>query len=191
MPTRGKYGKKLPSRKLWWEGPEFLKKSRNHWPENLSTVDISQSVALEEQIKNPPSITYTLTGSSNPPLKACVLRIIDIDRFGKRSRLIRTVAWVFRFILNLRAKIYPVIEKTNTGILNASELRQAENLLIISVQDESFTKELNYLMNPKKGESYIPPIHVTQFNLYVGEQGVLRSQTRVTNGSLPETNKRC
>ena len=189
LPTCGKYGKSLPSNKLWREGPEFLKKSRDHWPENLSTGDVGQSVALEEQVKNLPSITYTLTSLTNPPLKACVLRIIDIDRFGKKSRLIRTVAWVFRFIRNLRAKIYPLIEKINTKILNASELRQAENLLIISVQDESFTKELNYLMNPKKGESYIPPIHVTQFNLYVDEQGVLRSQTRVTNASLPETNK--
>ena len=44
-------------------------------------------------------------------------------------------------------------------------------------------------MNPKKGESYVPPIHVTQFNLYIDEQGVLRSQTCVTNASLPETNK--
>ena len=189
LPVHGKYGKNLPTNKLWQEGSEFLKKSRDHWPENLSTSDVGQSVALEEQIKNLLSITYTLTSSTNPPLKACVLRIIDIDRFGKKSRLIRTVAWVFRFIRNLRAKTYPVIEKTNTEILNTSELRQAENLLIISVQDKTFTKELNYLMNPKKGESYIPLIHVRQFNLYVDEQRVLRSQTRVTNASPPETNK--
>ena len=37
--------------------------------------------------------------------------------------------------------------------------------------------------------SYVPPIHVTQFNLRVDEQQVRRSQTRVTNASLPETNK--
>ena len=126
-------GNNLPSNKLWWEGPEFLKKLHDHWPENLSTGDVGQSVALEEQIKNLPSITYTLTSSTNPSLKACALRIIDIDHFGKRSRLIRTVAWVFRFIRNPRAKFYPVIERANTEILNASELRQAEDLLIISV----------------------------------------------------------
>ena len=189
LSTHGKYGKNLPSNKLWWEGPEFLKKSRHHWLENLFTGDVGQSVALEEQIKNPLSITYTLTSSTNPPLKECVLRIIDIDRFSKRSRLIRTVAWMFRFIRNLRAKFYPVIERANTEILNASELRHAENLLIISVQDESFTKELDYLLNPKKGEGCVPPIHVTQFNLYVDEQGVLRSRTRITNASLPKTNK--
>ena len=105
LPTRGKYRKNLPANKLW------RKKSCDHWPENLSTSDVGQSAALEEQIKNPPSITYTLTSSTNPPLKACVLRIIDIDHFGKKSRLIRTVAWVFRFIRNLRAKIYPAIVK--------------------------------------------------------------------------------
>ena len=96
-------------------------------------------------------------------LKACVLRIIDIDRFSKRSRLIRTVAWVFRFIRNLTAKIYPVIENIATENLNASELRQTENLQIISVQDESFKKELNYLLNPKKKESCVPPTYVKQF----------------------------
>ena len=53
-------------------GPEFLKKSREHWPEILSTGDVGPSVALEEQIKNPPSIAYTLTSSTNPPLKASI-----------------------------------------------------------------------------------------------------------------------
>ena len=165
LPKRGKYGKNLPSNRLWREGPEFLKKSCDHWPENLSTGDVAQSVALEEQIKNPSSITYTLTSSSNPPLKACALRIIDTYRFGKRSRLIRTVAWVFRLIRNLRAKFYSAIEKPNTEILNASELRQAENLLIISVQDESFTKDLNHLMNPKKWEGCVPPIHMSHSSI--------------------------
>ena len=85
LPTSGKYGKNLPSNKLWREGPEFLKKSRDHWPESLSTGDVGQSVALGEQIKNPPNITYPLTSSTNPPLKACVLRIVDIDRFGNEN----------------------------------------------------------------------------------------------------------
>ena len=58
LPTRGKYGKDLPSNKLWRDGPEFLKKSRDHWLENLSTSDVDQSVALQEQIKNLPSITH-------------------------------------------------------------------------------------------------------------------------------------
>ena len=74
-------------------GPQILKRLRDYWPENLFMGDIGQSVAFKEQIKNLPSTTYTkVQSSTNPPLKACVLGIIDIDHFSKRSILIRTVA---------------------------------------------------------------------------------------------------
>ena len=160
LPIRGKYGRDLSSNKLCREGPEFLKQSREHWPENLSTGDIDQGVVLQEQQKNPPSITHTMqhmASSASPQMKTSFLTILDISRFSKRSRLVRTLAWVLRFIHNLKACKHSKVESNKSQILNASELKQSEHLIIISVQAEAFSKELKYLLNPKEKEGYVPP----------------------------------
>ena len=53
--------------------------------------------------------------------------IIDIERFRSKGKLLRTVAYVMKFIRKLRNSIQGI--KTYTGELSVEEIREAENIV--------------------------------------------------------------
>ena len=81
--------------KLWWEGPEWLKKGENFWPNNVLLED-SQDVANERKKVNVMSIM------SNE--KHSVGEVIDITRFSSLNKLLRVTSYVKRVIHNLKQK---------------------------------------------------------------------------------------
>ena len=59
LPSHGSDANRLLNSNLWWEGPPFLKLSRQEWPSQLDTQ--SDNVALNELLKSPPERTHVLT----------------------------------------------------------------------------------------------------------------------------------
>ena len=69
---------------------------------------------------------------------ACkVTPLIDFERFSSLTRLIRTTAWVFRFVADLKRG-----PKRNGMHLTSSEYEFARTFLIQTVQSSAFASEI-------------------------------------------------
>ena len=86
IPSRSCVGHELMNSELWWNGPEFLQKPPEFWPD-LPTCYHS-NVADDELIRNPPLITRTLVSASEELLTYNVSHIIDITRFSSRLKVL-------------------------------------------------------------------------------------------------------
>ncbi|XP_047995968.1 uncharacterized protein LOC125233866 isoform X2 [Leguminivora glycinivorella] len=151
LATRGVDPQHVAGTALWWEGPEFLLKPENEWPE-LN--------AVEPEVLPETKVTSMLTTNTETS------SIIDFDRFSKYTELQRTMAYVRRFINNCKPR-GPKL----TGALSAQELTDAFNTLIKLAQQESFSAELETL---RKGHRLSPKSHILTLAPFIDSQGLLR-----------------
>ena len=86
--SRGTPAKRLIGR--WNQGPEFLRLPEEEWPQENSTADLNE---VEKERRKTQAIL--LTGSPE---------VIDCKKFSNWRKLVRTSAYVFRFIRNLRTR---------------------------------------------------------------------------------------
>ena len=82
----------IPARLIgrWKQGPEFLRLPEEEWPQENSTADLNE---VEKERRKTQAIL--LTGSPE---------VIDCKKFSNWRKLVRTSAYVFRFIWNLRTR---------------------------------------------------------------------------------------
>ena len=114
----------------WFKGPEFLYKTKEHWP-------------IEKQDPQSPQGDELKTTFVGLTSKKIDLPFPDVGRFSDFLKLLRTTAWVRRYILNLR-RPYKV-----QGDLTVEEILDAERLWILNVQNECFTEEKACLRSSK------------------------------------------
>ena len=89
--------------------------TKDKWPE--SVLPQTNEAAESEFVKDPPLSTYTLLANCHNPLKN-LEAIIDCSKFGNFQKLIRVMAYVFRFTRLLkRDRVLP-------PDLSASELNK-------------------------------------------------------------------
>lgn len=185
IPSRGLSAKELSTDTTWWNGAAFLYKPNSEWPVNRSTQS-EDKVALEEAIKNPPSVTHSLVNNSDDTPERRINQIIDIRRFHNLTRLLRVTALVIKFARKFKKRVRN--ESTEEEVrLKATDLREAEHLWIKSVQASSFTKEIEFLQ--REDHNSTPPTYVTQFGLYL-QEGVVRCKGRLNNSPLPENSRK-
>lgn len=181
IPSRGLSVKELSTNTTWWNGAAFLYQPESEWPVNRSTQP-EDKAALEEAVKNPPAITYSLVNNSDDSLEKRIDQIIDISRSHKLTGLLRVTAFVIKFAKRFKNRVRN--ESTEEGTsLNATDLREAEHLWIKSVQASSFTKEIEFLQ--RRDHESTPPTYVTQFGLYL-QEGVMRCKRRLNNLPSPD-----
>ena len=139
LPSRGKFSN-LAANRLWWEGPEFLKGNPENWPKSPSGSKLESESAMKEKLKNDPKITHSMLVSdisSQPRID----KILDLSRFSTKGKLLRTIAWVMRFVSNLKsAREKSQLNKEEQ--VSVSEANNAENCLIRSIQSEAFSSEI-------------------------------------------------
>jgi len=111
---------------IWWHGPSWLGKHEDYWPSGTFATNKS----LPEEKKRDPSHILTATITSS---------LIDASTFSSYWKLVRTTAWVLRFLQNVRGK------EKSVGELMATELAAARMLWVWLVQREIFTSELEAL----------------------------------------------
>ena len=83
----------IPAQRLigrWKQGPEFLRLPEEEWPKENSTADLNE---VEKEYRKTQAIL--LTGSPE---------VIDCKKFSNWRKLVRTSAYVFRFIWNLHTR---------------------------------------------------------------------------------------
>ncbi|XP_046841805.1 uncharacterized protein LOC124435919 [Xenia sp. Carnegie-2017] len=186
LPSRGISGQLLSNSSSWFNGPKFLARGEEEWPKrpvgNLSQSD----EVLREIVKEHPNVVRSLVSNeieqrAMPDLN----KAIDITRYSSMKKLLRTTAYVMRFI-NMLKKM-PRCERTTNKLttseeLSSDEIRKAQLLWIRSIQQLSFEKEILFLLSKNVNSSI--PIYVKQFGLFLDGDHVLRCRGRLKNSSL-------
>ena len=117
---------------------------------------------------------------------SCVVQtrepFIDYARFSKYSRLLRTVAWIRRFIRNSKLKEEERLSTPLTGL----EIREAEEWLIVHVQKTSFDE----VASLAKHGGPLKDSKLANLNPFLcPTSGLLRVGGRIHKSSLPEEEK--
>ena len=141
LPSRGKYTN-IADNLFRWEGPTFLKSDREEWPKIPCSDRLETENAMKEKTKTEPDITYAILARDRMP--GTVMNIVDIERFNSKGTLLRTLAWVIRFIDNAKA----VINKKSVNkeeIVSTDEVSAAEIKVIRAIQSQHFESEIEFL----------------------------------------------
>ena len=176
-PSHGKYPNDLPGASLWWEGPKFLMFSPLEWPDQGSELN-NFEVLGERDPSITKEVSHVFLSASEESYN--VSNIIDFSRFSMKGKLVRTFAWVQRFVNNMMALIGKE-SPTEGANLDTEEMVQSEIILIRDIQRIAFLGELNYLTSHNVGK--VAPI-INQLNFFIDERQVLRCRSRLNNSSL-------
>ncbi|KAL0803272.1 hypothetical protein ABMA28_017250 [Loxostege sticticalis] len=145
----------------WLEGPSFLSKPDNEWPDVIHKFD---SIDLDPDDTEVKAVLIT-TASSETELP-------DVRRFSKYWRLIRSTAWFFRAIHNFKNK------KSNwtRAELSALEVESAEEWCIKESQRRTFSADINFIKTHGHVDS---SSSLRQLNPFLDSQDQLRVGGRI------------
>ena len=179
LPSRGLSAQELIANETWWNGPSFLHRPHETWPNDVTLQgDTINEDALIEMVKRPPEVIHVLTTKEADLDEIDIAKVIDVKRYSKLTRLLRVTAYVLRFMRIVKGR-----SQTTMSELNANEINEAEILWIKSIQNESFPTEQKLL----KGISIASTTtnYMTQFGLFVDDKGIIRCKGRINNSPLP------
>jgi len=134
--------------------------------------------ALREILKQPRNCVHSLIETNHAVLD--LDNIINIDRYGNMNKLVHVTAYVMRFVKCVKGQV-----KLSQGKLNpliASDIEQAETLLIKFTQASSFSKDIEFFSTGNSSLSI--PIYVKQFGLFLDGERVLKCKGRLNNASI-------
>ncbi|XP_053686303.1 uncharacterized protein LOC128735844 [Sabethes cyaneus] len=146
----------------WFAGPSFLFLPESQWPVQ------KQNVYTDEELR--PAHLYVHGSVVSQPL-------LQLNRFSKWERLLRTVAFLLRSVKRFRKEVV-------SGPLTSEELFQAENRLWKIVQAEVYYEELRILKH-NKGNGAENSLQLAKSNSmyklspFLDEYGVIKMNSRV------------
>ena len=151
----------LASADVWWNGPEFLKKTKQVWPEckfdkPTSTENLELKGTKETGTKD--AISYQIIEAGEETASVEKMWRLDPSRYSKGYRvktkgeleiglsLVCVTAWVRRFTGNCRKSA----EQREKGDLKPLELQNAEEFVIRKVQSKVYAAEIEPLRRNKE-----------------------------------------
>lgn len=135
LPSRGCSPKQL-SRSRWWEGPTWLYSEPKDWP--LPQPEYNEHEISVERKKR---LVTVLSNTQKHGIDTSSDDRWNLSYFSKYNKTVRMLAWMFRFLYNIR---HPSGKRT--GDLSAQEHDIAEKFLLKIVQEEGFSdKEVRTL----------------------------------------------
>jgi hypothetical protein len=164
--SRGMNVSEMKNSQQWWFGPEFLKKSKDAWPEEKIEIELNsvkcKELTVEARKQESVSTNDQSSSFNTTTQEAQQLWRMDPLRYSKWYRvnnenklefglsLVRVRSWVPRFINNCRKSR----EERTHGELTADEVRSTEEKIIQKAQYESYPDEIEALKQnrnlPKK-----------------------------------------
>ncbi|VDN00536.1 unnamed protein product, partial [Onchocerca ochengi] len=99
--TRGLSPSHLRNCKQWWTGPHWLSESESKWPTNRFNYTGHDKFGQ--------AIIIALTTENNQWFITKSIQFIDVQRFSKLERLVRTTVWALRFIKQTCHKKLPMV----------------------------------------------------------------------------------
>ncbi|VDM14954.1 unnamed protein product [Wuchereria bancrofti] len=126
LASRGLLPEKLIERSLWWNGPSWLSKPKERWPEdeimkeNIMSVCMAMGLMEEETIQSEQVCTT----------------LIDVARFSSLRKLMRTILYVLRFIAKVsKEKIRSLIGFSKENF-TSKEYDRATILLLRNMMEQ-------------------------------------------------------
>ena len=155
------------SQSQWFTGPVFLHTPTENWPPNNEQLQ-----PVKEELR--PNFIQLHSHSTSP---------IDLSRFLSWLKLIRTKAFINRFLSNIKNKL----NKTQpiTGAITVKEYESAETELIKQSQIECYEFEILQLESDTKKISKNSTLY--KLSPYLDRQRLLRVKGRVDAASCVGT----
>ena len=168
--SRGLLPSKINNADLWFEGPPFLLKGMNEWPEQPDFVcDLNDDDAeVKKMTKGRCNVHLT------PQSEDSLHRLWT--RYSNLKRLQCTVAWLSRYKSFLRWKKWKTGIPPPTGPLTVGERSEALMQIIRAVQKEAFADVMKHL--PVQDGDTVPGSVI--------DEGMLKKSTRVTETAIAE-----
>nr|XP_029716553.1 uncharacterized protein LOC115259897 [Aedes albopictus] len=166
--SRGIWPEEIIDNQLWWEGPAWLRTTSENWP----SLQAFTSEGHEEERRRAACV---ITASETSNFFAEYLA-----RFSSFTTLIRTTAYLLRYLHNLRSKREL---RRSVGFLTTEELQLAENFIVLHVQRDSFHREVSALT---KGEFVPRSSPLRWYHPFVADNGLLRVGGRIGQAKEPE-----
>ena len=132
LPSRGTFSNNFAHNRFWWEELDFLKLPPTEWPNQIPTSDIESNIALQEAAKNPKNVRHVVVSMQDNPFN--VDNVIDTTRFSTKNKALRVIAWLRRFVNNLKSAGNH--ETLNKAALSAVEMQEPEITLSKSIQNQ-------------------------------------------------------
>lgn len=160
--SRGTDCDSLSENLLWWEGPFWLSREENYFPQtHIPSVDV---IPEQKIIKH----SYIVTDLNK------VLR-----RFSNFNKLLRTFSYCLRFMQNCRASKRG--EPPRRGPLTVQELDKAWTVVIALVQREVFGAEIKAI---EGGCGLDRRSRILSLNPFLDKDGLLRVGGRLAKANL-------
>uniref|UniRef100_A0AAF5PUB8 Uncharacterized protein n=1 Tax=Wuchereria bancrofti TaxID=6293 RepID=A0AAF5PUB8_WUCBA len=134
LASRGLLSEKLRESSLWWNGPSWLSKPKERWPEdeimeeNIMKMCMAMGLMEEETIQSEQVCTT----------------LVDVARFSSLRKLMRTILYVLRFIAKVsREKIRSLIGFSKENF-TSKEYDRATQLIVKMAQLNTTRKEIEH-----------------------------------------------
>jgi len=176
LPSRGLTATELLGSPLWWNGSPFIAQIQIELPNFTDDMPVE---AQAELAKTPTNVTRVLTNQEITEHDGVHL-LIDCTKYSDLGRLLRVTAYALRFVCALRSST-----SYRHHLLRAKEITSAEILWIKGIQRVAFHHELQYLKKPAGAR----PLLISQFNLFVDTNGLLRCVGRLNLSRLSLSGK--
>ena len=132
--SRGILPGEIAHRKLWWNGPDWIKRDPSEWPskftpppslETLYSSGLNRETLQLKETKEEKRKEVTLQAMTTE-----VKPVIDIQRYSSFSQLVRVTTWVFRVVT--RSHLF------SSTPLSINELSKAKVWLFKQAQGRTF-----------------------------------------------------
>ena len=174
--SRGCTVRALIQNTQWWNGPQFLKESREKWPERKVDPPAVETMELKRGTEEGNFCMF-----SAEPMET----VLDPERYSKWSHLLRLMAWVIRFLENCK-RCRDGAPKL-MGELTVNELEDAKEIFVRQAQHEAFGEEIAAI---KRNKPLPPASKIRSLQPRRDESGILRCGGRLGNAeSLPHDRK--
>ena len=143
----------------WVSGPNFLMKPEIEWPPMKSTIECVEEL----------TIVYVHGRKLNR------YKLIDFEEYSNWKTLVTKIAWILRFIMNIRRKLINKLTLKQNW-LGSDELHEAQKYLIKQAQYECYSEEIIYL---ESGNELSTKSSIFKLSPMLDTDGVLRVKGRI------------
>ena len=150
--SRGCASADLQANSMWWHGPGFLLQTEDQWPASSFSAPTEPKEVKKSGRHEAPVHVF----AADVPTDTTSWRL-QPERYSDWQQLVRTQAWVMRFVNNCRVPANRRVLKR----LSTDEVRDAETQIVKQAQQEEFQEDIRALSrgDTVRDSSKLLPLH--------------------------------